>query len=348
MKKNRETKLKKGGSAFLLLALMVMLFMQTCTAGAWAEEAAEDVTPNAKAAILYEATTGTVLYEKEADMQLSPASMTKVMTAIMVLEENPNLEGELTVDERAVDSFYCSSMEPQRHLEAGEVISYEDCMNYFLIQSGNEAGTAFAFELVGDVSEFAKKMTAKAKELGCENTEFRDPHGISPNNVTTPRDMAKIAEYALTFDKFREIVCKTAGTVPPSNKRDVGFDYTNTNELLAHSDLYDNSYEGYIKGVKTGWTPPAGYCFTGYMEKDGLKWISVVMGVMNDGHAADGTAIRGDLPETVEMLKLTDGVTAEDLKKPVSAGLIAGIIAVVVIILIVIAVLYKKRHRREM
>ena len=198
------------------------------------------------------------------------------------------------------------------------------------------------------MSEFAKQMTAKAKEIGCENTEFRDPTGISPYNITTPRDMAKIAEYALSFEKFREIVCKTEGTVPPSNKREKGFDYENTNALLAPNDLYENPYVGYIKGVKTGWTPAAGYCFTGCMEKDGLTWISVVLGIEDDAYAADGTAIRGDLPETVSLLGLTEGVTAEDLKKPVNGLLIAGVSIAGIVIVLIAAVLYRKKHRREM
>ena len=340
-----STKRKIHAAGMLLL---VMLLATLIPSGAWAAEVQEDVTPNAQAAILYEATTGTVLYEKNADTQLPPASMTKVMTAILVLEQNPELEGELTVDERAVSHYYCSSMEPMRHLYAGEVISYEDCLNYLLIPSGNEAGTAFAFELAGNMSAFADQMTAKAKELGCENTEFRDPTGISPYNVTTARDMAKIAEYALSFEKFREIVCKTEGTVPPSNKREKGFDYENTNALLAPNDLYENPYVGYIKGVKTGWTPSAGYCFTGCMEKDGLTWISVVMGIKDDAYAADGTAIRGDLPETVSLLGLTEGVTAEDLGKPVNGLLLAGVIIAGIVIAVIAAVLYRKKHRREM
>ncbi len=336
---------KKTRAAGLIL---LMFFTILLPSAAFAEETQQDITPEAKAAILYEATTRTVVYEKNADTQLSPASMTKVMTAILVLEQNPDLEGELTVDERAVSHYYCSSMEPMRHLYAGEVISYEDCINYMLIASGNEAATAFAFELAGDMSEFAKQMTAKAKEIGCENTEFRDPTGISPYNITTPRDMAKIAEYALSFEKFREIVCKTEGTVPPSNKREKGFDYENTNALLAPNDLYVNPYVGYIKGVKTGWTPAAGYCFTGCMEKDGLTWISVVMGIENDAYAADGTAIRGDLPETVSLLGLTEGVTAEDLEKPVNGLLIAGVIIAGIVIALIAAVLYRKKRRREM
>ena len=345
VKGNAEMKKRNRERRIILLALFLTFVLTTNT---WAEEAPEDVTPNAKAAILYEATTGTVVYEKNADLQMTPASMTKIMTAILVLEQNPNLEGELTVDERAVSHFYCSSMEPMRHLKEGEVISYDDCLNYMLIASGNEAATSFAFELAGDMGEFADQMTAKAKEIGCENTEFRDPTGISSYNMTTPRDMAKIAEYAMSFDKFREIVCKTEGTVPASNVREKGFDYINTIALLTANKLYENPYEGYIKGIKTGWIPASGYCFTGCMEKDGLTWISVVMGVEEDAYAPDGTAIRGDLPETVSLLSLTDGVTAEELKKPGNGLLIAGIIIAVILVAGTVAILYRKKYRREM
>ena len=338
-------KKRSQGRRLILLAVLLTFVLTT---NAWAKEAPEDVTPNAKAAILYETTTGTVLYEKNADMQLTPASMTKVMTAILVLEKNPSLEGELTVSEKAVSHYYCGSMEPMRHLKAGEVISYQECMNYMLIASGNEAATAFAFELTGDMGAFADQMTAKAKEIGCENTEFRDPTGISSYNMTTPRDMAKIAEYAMSFEKFREIVCKTEGTVPASNMREKGFDYTNTNALLAADPLYENPYVGYIKGIKTGWIPASGYCFTGCMEKDGLTWISVVMGIEEDAYAPDGTAIRGDLPETVSLLSLTDGVTAESLKKPNNVLLIAGIIIAVIVAAGIAAICYRKKYRREM
>lgn len=339
------TKIRTRVSGVILLVLLLSMMMPT---SAWAETQQQDVTPNAKAAILYEATTGTVLYEKNAQEQMQPASMTKVMTAIMVLEQNPNLEGELTVDKRAVSKYYCGSMEVMRHLYAEEVISYEDCFNYMLIASGNEAATAFAFEIADDMTLFAEQMTAKAKEIGCKNTVFKDPTGISSSNMTTAEDMVRIAEYALQFDKFREVVCKTEGTVPPSNKRDKGFDYENTNQLLAENELYVNPYVGYIKGVKTGWIPASGYCFTGCMEKDGLTWITVVMGIFEDGVAPDGTPIRGDLPETVSLLSLTDGVTAEDLNQPVNGLLMAGIVIAVIVVILIAVILYKKSKRRGM
>ena len=272
-----------------------------------------DFAPNCKAAILYEATTGTVLFSKNADMQLPPASMTKVMTAILVLEQNPELEGTLTVDKRAVSHYYCSYMEPQDHLLEGEVISFEDCMRYLLIPSANEAATAFAFYLDGDMGKFVERMNQKAKELGCENTHFSDPTGLSGNNhYTTASDMVKLCEYAMSFDKFRECVSFESGEVPPSNVRDKGFRYETTNRVKFPDDRYESPYSAYMTGVKTGYTPAAGYCFSGCMEKDGLVFYSAAMGG-NEMDNGDGRILQGDFIDTINMYRLTDGLTAENI-----------------------------------
>lgn len=212
---NKDRRLKKYIVA-LLLSLMILLM----PGGAMAESRQEDPTPNTTAAILYEATTGTVLYEKNADEQMLPASMTKIMTAILVLEQNPQLEGEFTVSEDAVSSYYCSYMIPQMHLLGGEVISYEDCMRFMLVRSANDAANALAFEIGGSMKGFTDMMNAKAEELGCENTHFSDPSGLSAyKHYTSARDMIKMAEYAMQFEKFRELVLQDGGTIPPSNKR---------------------------------------------------------------------------------------------------------------------------------
>ncbi len=273
-----------------------------------------DLAPNCKAAILYEATTGTVLFAKNEDMQLPPASMTKVMTAILVLEENPQLEGTLTVDKRAVSPYYCSYMEPQRHLLEGEIISFEECMRYLLIPSGNEAATAFAFELSGDMSKFVERMNEKAKSLGCENTNFADPTGLSGNgHYTTVSDMVKICEYAMSFDKFRECVSFDSGMVPPSNVRDTGFEYETTNRVKFPDDRYESPYSRYMTGVKTGYTPAAGYCFSGCMERNGLVFYSVAMGG-NERDNGDGRILQGDFVDTINLYRLTDGLTVENIQ----------------------------------
>lgn len=270
----------------------------------------DDYITHAKAGILYEATTDTVIYEKNKDMQLPPASMTKVMTAILVLEANPELEGELTVDPRAVSSMYCSSMVPLKHLKEGEVISYRDCMRYLLVPSGNEAATAFAFEIAGDMTDFVDMMNEKAEELGCENTNFEDPTGLSGNgHYTTAEDMVKICEYAMSFDRFREAVSYADGEVPPSNVRDEGFTYETTNYVKFPDDRYESPYSRYVTGVKTGWTPAAGYCFSGCMEKDGLVFYSVILGGEELPYDEE-RIIQGDFLDTIELYGLTDSLRA--------------------------------------
>ncbi len=328
----------------ILLGFTALANCQTAFA---TEATGEDVIKHAKAGILYEATTGTVLCEKNADMQLPMASMTKVMTAILVLEQNPDLTGELTVNKNAVRHYYCSYMVPQQHLLAGETISFEECMKYLLIPSGNEAATAFAFALCDSFSDFVAMMNEKAKALGCENTNFKDPVGLSSSDhYTTPRDMVKICEYAMQFDKFREIVCQESGSVPASNMRDQGFDYYTTNRVKFPDDRYESPYAPYVTGVKTGYTPAAGWCFSGCMEKDGLVWYSVVMGgdELDNG---DGRILQGDFIDTIALYNLTEGLTADDLKKPISPLLIAGIAAAVIAAAFIVFIVMKRKKARQ-
>ena len=318
---NKDKRLKKYIVA-LLLSLMILLV----PGSAMAESRQEDPTPNTTAAILYEATTGTVLYEKNADEQLLPASMTKIMTAILALEQNPQLEGEVTVSDDAVSSYYCSYMIPQKHLLGGEIISYEDCMRFMLVRSANDAANALAFEIGGSMKGFTDMMNAKAEKLGCENTHFSDPSGLSSyNHYTSARDMVKMAEYAMQFDKFRELVLKDGGTIPPSNKRQKGFDYEPVNGMVFPDERCDNPYVQYMKGIKDGWIPQSGYCYTGCMEKDGLVWYSAVFGG-DDIPDGNGEYLQGAYVDTVALYDMTEGLTADDLKKPKTAIWITWIV----------------------
>ena len=307
-----------------VLILLSLCMIATCTATSFASTTDADQAPHSKAAILYEATTDTVFYEKNADMELPPASMTKVMTAILVLEQNPDLEGTFTVSENAVRSYYCSSM-GYPHLKAGEVISYKDCMAYMLIPSANEAATAFAFEIGGDMETFIQMMNDKAKELGCTNTQFKDPVGLSASeHYTTPRDMVKICRYAMSFDSFRQAVSADSVTVPVSNMRDESYECYTTNYVKFPDDRYESPYSQYVTGIKTGWTPAAGWCFSGCMEKDGLVWYSVVMGGDEEWYD-DERIIQGDFRDTINLYSLTDGVTAEQLEAMHTGGSAVGL-----------------------
>ena len=353
-KEDMKMKIRTKRLAYGLLGLVLAVVMTAASAGTvFAEDDGDekDMAPNCKAASLYEATTGTVLYEKNADMQLPPASMTKVMTAILVLEQNPELEGELTVSKDAVRHYYCSSMEPQRHLEEGEVISYEECMKYLLIPSGNEAATAFAFDMCDNYKDFIDMMNEKAEELGCENTHFVDCIGLSSGeHYTTPRDMVKIAEYAMQFDKFRECVSQSEGMVPASNVRSKGFEYETTNYVKFPDDRYESPYSQYMTGVKTGYTPAAGWCFTGCMERDGLVFYSVAMGGELLDYSDGERVIQGDFLDTINMYSLTDGLTADNIeevypKETASAVWIAAAVAVLVAVAVLWFLITRKKRR---
>lgn len=317
MKMYRKLKRLVWGLLGLVLAVVMTAALP---APAFADEAADgekDMAPNCKAAILYEATTDTVLYEKNADMQLPPASMTKVMTAILVLEQNPELEGELTVSKNAVRHYYCSFMEAQKHLKEGEVISYENCMKFLLIRSSNESATALAFDMCDDYKEFIAMMNEKAEELGCENTHFADCIGLSSGDrhYTTPRDMAKILQYAMTFEKFRECTQQEGGEIPASNVRDQGFEYETLNRVAFPDDRYENPYSKYMTGGKTGQTPAAGWCFAACMEKDGLEFYSVTMGGELLDYGDGERMVQGDFIDTINLYSLTDGLTADNIEE---------------------------------
>ncbi len=335
---------KKSLRAVLILSILTVFTVFSLPSNAVFAETSDDdkkdLTPNSKAAILYEATTDTVLYEKNADMELPPASMTKVMTAILVLEKNPELEGELTVSKDAVRRYYCSNMVAQMHLKAGEIISYEDCMKFLLIFSANEAATAIAFDMCDEYKDFINMMNDKAEELGCENTHFVDCTGLSSSNhYTTPRDMAKILQYAMTFDKFRECTQQSKGVVPASNVRNEGFEYGTANYVAFPDDCFENPYSQYMTGGKTGNTPAAGWCFAGCMEKDGLEFYSVAMGAELVDYGDGEHVVQGDFLDTLSMYGLTDGLTAENIgekypKSSKSPYIIVGVLGFILLLLI--------------
>ena len=159
------------------MMLLVMLLAILIPSGAWAEEVQEDITPNAKAAILYETTTGTVLYEKNADQKMYPASTTKIMTALIVLETlealelGPNSEIVVPAEAQGVEG---SSL----YLKEGERVSVEELLYGLMLQSGNDSAVALAACVGGSVEHFVERMNQRAAELGCRGTQFVNPNGL--------------------------------------------------------------------------------------------------------------------------------------------------------------------------
>lgn len=217
----------------------------------------ENLNINARSAIVMDFDTGRVLYEKNAYQKRPMASTTKVMTAIVALE-NGNLDDIVTVSRNAA-SIHGSLM----HLNAGEKLTLRELMYGLLLCSGNDAAIAIAEHIGGSVDGFCEMMNKKAKEIGAVNTNFTTPHGLDETgHYSTAYDMALITRYALNIPVFNEIVKTTS--IQIGNRF-----LSNTNEMLT-------SYQG-ADGVKTGYTGKAGRCLITSATRDGRRFISVVL-----------------------------------------------------------------------
>jgi len=225
----------------------------------------ETSTPaiGAVAAILVDPFTGDVLYEKNADQSLPMASTTKIMTAILTLE-NASLQETTIISEHA-----SATGESSAWLEQGEVLTVEQLLYALLLQSANDSAVALAEHVGGSEDAFVEMMNAKATELGLENTSFSNPHGLDEEgHYTSARDLAAIASYAMDIPKFREIVATDEYEIPwPGHPFPRVMQ--NHNRFL---DMYPNAI-----GIKTGYTLGAGLCLVAAAEKDGSELISVIL-----------------------------------------------------------------------
>lgn len=214
--------------------------------------------------ILIDSDSGKILYEKNAYKKMYPASTTKIMTAILTLE-NCKLDELVTVSDNAVSLESVPETYTRADIQAGEILTVENLLNVLLIPSANDAAIALAEHVSGSVSEFSNLMNKKAKELGCKNTNFVNPNGVhNENQYTTAYDLSLIGKYAMNNETFRKIVCKTSYTLPATNiYSSTDRKFENTNELLS-SDNY--SYE-YTTGIKTGYTDSAKNCIVASAKK---------------------------------------------------------------------------------
>ena len=233
----------------------------------------------AEACVLMESSTGRILYEKNANQVMYPASTTKIMTAILALE-HCNLNDIATVSYDAIYSVPYSYV--HANLQLGEELTIEQLLHILLIPSANDAANVLAEHIGGSVDSFATMMNAKATEIGCKNTHFVNANGIhNAEHVSTAYDMALIGRYAMQNSVFRNIVSKTNYTLPTTNKYDkLDRVFNTTNELIKedYRDRVDNYYYKYAIGIKTGYTDPAKSCIVAAAQKDGLEYIVSVLG----------------------------------------------------------------------
>lgn len=260
---------QKNTVIFLALAIIGALLFSLLTIYASAEGTRalnKQIDVSAHAATLYEPTTKQFLFTKNADVRLPMASTTKIMTAIVALE-NANLSDLVTIDERAVGIEGSSA-----YLKIGDTLSIEELLYALMLQSANDAAEAIAYHISGSVDAFAELMNEKALSLGLENTNFENPHGLdSENHYTTARDLSIIAACALENSLLRTVSSTYKKTFKTESRQRT---YVNHNKLLLRTD-------GAI-GLKTGFTKKSGRCLVGAAQRDGLTLISVTLDAPND------------------------------------------------------------------
>ena len=230
--------------------------------------AAEDYAMGAKSAILIDSASGKVLFEKNADEKLAPASMTKLGSMLMIMEAIDN--GNLKLDDKVTISEEAANMGgSQVFLEAGEVYTVHDLLKGVAIASGNDAVVALAEKVAGSQSEFVKMMNKRFKEIGAKNTNFVNAHGLdAEGHYSTARDMSIIAQELLKHEKILEYTSIYEEYLEKNDGTKTWL--VNTNKLVRF-------YNG-VDGLKTGYTTTAGYCLTATAKKDNFRLISVVMG----------------------------------------------------------------------
>jgi D-alanyl-D-alanine carboxypeptidase (penicillin-binding protein 5/6) len=265
-------KIKKMITILLLACVFVAQIPALSACAEWAPP----IPVDSNVVLLVNSDTGTVLYSKNADQKVYPASITKLMTAILTIEKfKDNLNTQITVQSSDLTPLQDkgSSM---MGLKSGEQITVEQLLYGLLLYSGNDAAVVLARAVGGDTDTFVTMMNDKAKELSCENTHYVNPHGLQDNNqYTTARDVYLISKYAMSFDILAQIV-NTQNFKFQTNLQH--YNLTNTNAMILSGNSY---YNKYVKGIKTGSTSDAGICLTSYATNNGINYYCVVM----DGHA---------------------------------------------------------------
>ncbi len=225
---------------------------------------------NSQAAIVMEASTGAILYSKNIHEQHYPASITKILTALLALE-NSSLGETVTFSKEAI---YDVDLDSSRiGIDVGEKLTMEQCLYGIMLESANEVSYAIAEHISGSVESFSELMNKKAAELGCTDSNFVNPHGLpEPNHYTSVYDMALIARAAINNDTFRQITGTRTYAIPPTNIQD------ETRYLANHHKFIKGNidFDGAIGG-KTGYTSLAKYTLVSFAERNGITLISVIM-----------------------------------------------------------------------
>ena len=305
---------KKAACLILTIISAVCLGKVDVKAADYWPDAPETLSPSV---ILMEESTGTILYEKNSDEAHYPASITKIMTTLLALE-NGNLSDMVTFSDDAINNTEGSGIAR----DYGEQMTLEQCLYGVMLESANECAYAVAEHVGGTVENFVDMMNAKAKELGCTNTHFANPHGLQDeNHYTTAHDMALIAQAAYQNETFRIIIGTKMYTIPPTNK------HAEETVLRNHHDMlctYHNANRKYLYpycvGGKTGYTATANSTLVTYAEKDGMTLICVVMNTQSPNQFIDTVNLFDYAFDNFQVLNVAENDTDYSAETTVDNG----------------------------
>ena len=299
--------LKNNIKKILLLVVLVInlfVFGFSLNIFVYADASKSELNPkdiNALGAVLIDFYSGRILWEKDAHKKLAMASTTKIMTAILALE-NKNLEDEVIISKSVL-----AVPKVKLNLSPGEKIKLKYLLLALMLESSNDAAVAIAEYISGDTNKFCELMTQKAKEIGANNTNFQTPNGLDKeNHFSTAYDMAIITRYAFKNPEFIKLINTPSASFSSDKKKYV---LSNKNRLL-------REFDG-ANGVKTGFTGKAGHCFVGAAKKNNMQLISVVLG--------SGWGPKGKEAKWSDTKKILNyGFENYSYKKIINKNLIAG------------------------
>lgn len=267
----------------VLAFIMLFTFAADSAAAVTTEDINNITTPHI---LLMDAETGGAIYEKNADEKAYPASTTKILTAIVAIENIDDMNKTLTVRAEDVSGFGPNSS--LMGLSAGEEITFKDVLYGLMLKSGNDASKVIAYETAGSMDAFIELMNAKATELGMVNSHFVNTSGLhDEDHYSTARDMGTLMRYAMKNSDFCALMATETYQIPANNKKPNGYFLENTNKLIHQKEEDAQSFiYPYCIGGKTGETNFAGYCLVSVAQKDNQKLICVLLGDKNDGSVA--------------------------------------------------------------
>lgn len=266
--KNTYSRMEASMKRILTLLIIFTILFSNHTVKAQNIDNQPDVASDG--AIIMDADTGVILYEKNIHETYYPASITKILTTLVAIE-NSSLNEIVTFSKEAVFDVDLNSS--RIGIDVGEQLTMEQCLYGIMLSSANEVSYAVAEHISGDIESFSKLMNEKAKELGARNSNFVNPHGLpDPNHYTSAYDMAMIAKGAIQNETFRNITQTRTYSIPPTNIQEETRYLANHHKFIKQ----DIQYDGAIGG-KTGYTSLAKFTLVTYAKRNGMTLISVVM-----------------------------------------------------------------------